>query len=90
LARIQGYLPNGLTQIYVRFGNDVRFTVVDKRDTIVVEESGWEALSLLESEGNYEHIKQELTNFLEAEYAAKLITSAAYEQALGQTAATFD
>ena len=90
LARIQGHLPNGLMQIYARFGDDVRFTVVDKRDTVVVEESGWEALSLLESEGNYEHIKQKLTNFLEGQYAANLITSAAFEQATGQAAPTFD
>ena len=90
MARIQGYLPSGLKQIQAHFGGDVRFTVVDKRDTMVVEESGWEALSLLEAEGNYEHIKQKLTNFLEAQYAANLITYAAYEQAAGKAAPTFD
>jgi hypothetical protein len=90
LARIQGHLPSGLKQIQAHFGDEVRVTVVDKRDTMVFEESGWEALSLLESEGNYEHIKQKLTNFLEAQYAANLITPAAYEQAAGQAAPTFD
>ena len=32
LARIQGNLPNGLKQIYARFGDEIGFTVVDKRD----------------------------------------------------------
>jgi hypothetical protein len=90
LARIQGYLPSGLKQIQAHFCGDVRFTVVDKRDTMVVEELGWEALSLLESEGNYEHIRQKLTHSLEAQYAAGRITRAAYEQAAGQAAPTFD
>jgi hypothetical protein len=30
LARIQGYLPSGLKQIYAAFGKEVRFTVVAK------------------------------------------------------------
>ena len=90
MARIQGYLPSGLKQIQAHFRDEVRFTVLDKRDIIVVEELGWKAISLLESEGNYEHIKQKLTHFLEIQYAAKLITQAAYEQALGQTAPTFN
>ncbi len=89
LARIQGYLPSGLKQIQAHFDGEVRFTVVDKRDTIVVEESGWKALPLLASEGSYEHIKRKLTERLESQYAAKLITRAAYDQAAGQGAPTF-
>jgi hypothetical protein len=89
LARIQGNLPNGLKQIYARFGDEIGFTVVDKRDMMVVRSRGWEALSLLESEGNYEHIKQKLTEILEAQYAAH-ITDGAYQQALGQASPTFD
>jgi hypothetical protein len=51
---------------------------------------GWAAITLLESEGDYEHIKRKLTNILEARYAAGLITRAAYEQAAGKAAPSFD
>jgi hypothetical protein len=90
LAKIQGNLPAGLRQIQARFGDDLRFTVVDKRATLVIELTGWEAISLLESEGNYEHIKQKLTDFLKTQYASKFITRAAYEQAFGQATPAFD
>jgi len=56
----------------------------------VCELTGWDAISILESEGNYEHIKQRLTQFLKAQYAAKFVTAAAYEQAGGQTAPTLN
>jgi hypothetical protein len=91
LARIQGFLPGGLSQIYRRFGNEVGFSVVDKRDMMKVARlRGWETLSLLESEGNYEHIKRKLTEILEAHYAANLISAGAYQQAYGQAPPTFD
>jgi len=91
LARIQGNLPNGLKQIYARFGDEIGFTVVDKRDMMkVFRYRGWEASSLLESEGNYEHIKRRLTKILESRYAANLVTPEAYKQALGQTTTTLD
>jgi hypothetical protein len=32
LARIQSYPPSGLEQIYARFGGEVRFTVIEKRE----------------------------------------------------------
>ena len=51
---------------------------------------GWEAISLLESEGNYEYFKRQLTEILEAQYAAHLITPGAYQQAFGQASATVD
>jgi hypothetical protein len=90
LARIQGYLPSGLKQIQARFGSQLRFTVIDKRDTIVAEQIGWNVISLLESEGNYEHIKQKLSGILKSQYASGLITQAAYEQASGQAPPSFD
>jgi hypothetical protein len=91
LARIQGYLPSGLKRIFVRFGDEIGFSVVDKRDMMnVVRYRGWEAISLLESEGNYEHIKRKLTEILEAQYAAHAITHGAYQQALGQASAAVD
>ncbi len=55
----------------------------------MIEETGWGALPRLESEGDYERIKQELARFLETQHAGKLFTSAAYEQARGQTPASF-
>ena len=57
---------------------------------MVVGRMGWAAITLLESEGDYEHIKRKLTNILEARYAAGLITRAAYEQAAGKAAPSFD
>jgi len=91
LGRIQGDLPGGLKQIHTRFGDKIGFSVVDKRDMMrVTRLRGWETLPLLESEGNYEHIKRKLTEILEANYAANLISSGAYQQACGQAPATFD
>jgi hypothetical protein len=90
MARIQGYLPSGLKQIQAHFREEVGFSVVEKRDIMVLRSRGWHALSLLESEGNYEHIKRRLTHFVETQYAANLITAGAYKQALGQADATFD
>jgi len=51
LARIQGYLPSGLRQIQARFGEEIGFSVVEKRAMMVVRSRGWQALPLLESEG---------------------------------------
>jgi hypothetical protein len=91
LARIQGNLPDGLQRIYGRFGDKIGFSVVDKRDMMkVLRYRGWESVSLLESEGNYEHIKRKLTETLEAQYAAHLITRGAYQQAFGEASATVD
>jgi len=91
LARIQGNLPNGLKQFYARFGDEIGFTVVDKRYIMdVVRLRGSEALWLLQSGGNYEHIKRKLTEVLVTQYAAKLITPGAYKQALGQASASID
>jgi hypothetical protein len=91
LARIQGHLPTGLNHIYERFGHSVGFSVIDKRDMMRVDRvRGWKALSLLESEGNYEYIKRKLAEILETQYAAHLITAGAYQQAIGQASATFD
>jgi len=91
LGRIQGQLPDGLKQIYSRFGDKIGLSVIDKRDIMkVFRYRGWEAISLLESEGDYEQIKRKLTENLEAQYAAHLITPGAYQQAFGQASATVD
>lgn len=85
LARIQGLLPSGLRQIRDRFGDRIGLTVIDKRDTMnVVTVRGWNALSLLESVGTYEHIRRKLAERLEAQYAAHLVSADAYRQAVGQ------
>jgi hypothetical protein len=90
LARIQGNLPAGLKQIQAHFGESVSLAVVDKRDILKpVRIAGWDALSLLESEGNYDYIKRNLTGILEDRYAAGLITQGAYDQALGKAADAF-
>jgi hypothetical protein len=66
------------------------FSVINKRDMMRVDRvRGWKALSLLESEGNYEYIKRKLAEILETHYAAHLITAGA-QQAIGQASATFD
>jgi hypothetical protein len=85
LARIQGNLPAGLKQIHAHFGRSVGLAVVDKRDIIrSVRFAGWDALSLLESEGDYDYIKRNLTRILEERYARGIITQGAYDQALGR------
>jgi len=88
LARIQGNLPTGLKQIQAHFGPAAGLAVVDRRDTMKpVLLAGWDALSLLESEGDYDHIKRNLTRILEDRYSAGLITQGAYDQALGRATA---
>ncbi len=84
LARIQGLLPSGLRHIFAHFGNRIGFSIVDKRGTMKsVWLSGWQSLPLLESEGDYEHIKRKLTETLESQYTAGLISDGAYQQARG-------
>ena len=90
LARIQGNLPLGLSQIRASFGHQVGVAVVDKRDILKpVRLAGWDNLWLLESEGDYDRIKRNLTRILEDRYSAGLITQGAYDQALGKASIAF-
>jgi hypothetical protein len=66
MASIQGNLPNGLSEIYRRFGNKVTLKIKDYRDRLHPKEiEGWENLSILRSEGNYEQIKHRLETELD-------------------------
>jgi hypothetical protein len=84
MASIQGRLPDGLRAIHECFRNNVDLTIVDRRGTIPIRLRGWQYLSELESEGNYEDIKKRLTNFIEREFRAGLISESAYDQAIGR------
>jgi hypothetical protein len=86
MASIQGRLPAGLEEIHGIFGKDVHLTIVDVRDrsAMPVRLSGWEHLPLLQSEGNYETIKNKLTEQLETDFRRGNITSACYSQAHGR------
>ncbi|WP_321820803.1 MULTISPECIES: zeta toxin family protein [unclassified Burkholderia] len=67
MARIQGGLPAGLAAVRDQFGDAVELRVVDRRSFGDPQEfKGWDALSILESEGNHERIKQRLAEHLES------------------------
>lgn len=85
MAHIQGNLPTGLAAIREHFGDKVGLTVIDKTDAKKVEyKAGWEHLSMLQKEGNYERIKQRLAEYLEHAYRAGRISNACYDQACGR------
>lgn len=90
MASIQGNLPESLEIIKRRFGNFVDFRVIDRRATLERELLGWQHLAELRSEGNYEHIKQNLTRSLRREYGSGRITQDAYEQGMGSSPGKID
>ena len=84
MATIQGGLPDSLQIVRERFGGDVALQIVDRRIFHEPKElEGWQYLSLLRSEGSYEHIKQRLHQALEHQRSAGRISEDAYGQALG-------
>ena len=88
-ARIQGGLPEGLAAVRDQFGDQAELHVIDRRDftqpSVMV---GWEHLNTLESEGNYEHIKERLAKHLEQRKPE--LSEAAWRQASGLTPAGID
>ncbi|MGD9887884.1 MAG: zeta toxin family protein [Halothiobacillaceae bacterium] len=85
MAKIQGGLPEGLTQIKDTFGDAVTLNIYDVRDRNHPQRlSGWEHLPLLQSEGDYEHIKQRLTKQLDGLKNDGLVSEAGFSQASGQ------
>ena len=61
MAKIQGGLPEGLAAVYEKFGDAVELRVIDRRNFAEPKVlKGWENISILESEGNHEQIKQRL------------------------------
>jgi hypothetical protein len=86
MATIQGGLPDSLQIVRARFGAEVALQIVDRRIFHEPKElEGWQHLSLLRSEGSYEHIKQRLHQALEHHRSASGISEDAYGQALGRT-----
>ena len=84
MATIQGGLPQSLQIVRERFGAEVALQIVDRRLFHEPKElEGWQYLSLLKSEGSYEHIKQRLHQALEHYRSASGISEDAYGQALG-------
>ena len=85
MASIRGELPHGLQAIHERFGEKVEFQVFDRRGGIdnVVEWEGWEHVSLLESEGTYEHLKRRLHTVLDRHEAEGVFGADAIAQARG-------
>jgi hypothetical protein len=85
MAKIQGGLPEGLAQIKDAFGDAVTLNIRDVRDRDHPQSlSGWEHLPLLQSEGDYEHIKQRLTKQLDGLKNDGLVSEAGFRQASGQ------
>lgn len=83
MAKIQGGLPESLATIQRQFGDKVELLVLDRANSPEPQwQQGWGNLSLLESEGNYEQIKQRLEQHLEASRARGL-SDDAYRQAAG-------
>ena len=85
MASIQGELPRGLQAIHEHFGENVEFQVFDRRGGMdnVVEWEGWEHVSLLESEGTYEHLKRRLHAVLDRHEAEGVFSVDAIAQARG-------
>lgn len=85
MSSIQGNLPESLREVRdSHLGASVDITIFDYRDRSNPSTlRGWSHLSVLESEGNHEQIKQRLTDALEGHRAAGRITDACYRQARG-------
>jgi len=85
MAKIQGDLPSGLTKIREHFGDAVSLRVVDKTDAKkTINKDGWEHLSTLQKEGDYDNIKQRLSNANEHAHRTGRISKACYDQAHGR------
>ena len=84
MAKIQGELPSGLAAIREHFGGTVHLKIIDRSDaTNTVIKTGWENLDLLQKEGDYEYIKQRLTNAFHEARRTGRISEACYLQANG-------
>jgi hypothetical protein len=88
MATIQGGLPTGLAAVRDRFGEAVELRILDRREFAEPKQwQGWEALSVLESEGRYEQIKQCLTQHLEGQ--RERLPEEAWRQAAGLAPGAF-
>ena len=79
-------LPSNLELIAQAYGEAVKLTIVDRSDPknpLIAQ--GWDHLPKLISEGNYETIKQRLTDHLERRYQSRSIGQAVYSHALNRS-----
>jgi hypothetical protein len=85
MADIQGNLPNGLAEIKKCFGEAIKLGIYDYSDSKNYQyHFGWENISILQKEGNYEQIKQRLIVALEQHRASGSIPEECYQQAWGR------
>lgn len=85
MANIQGNLFDGLAAVNKEFGNKVEVNIIDLRDRLQPKHlKGWHNLPILQSEGNYEAIKQKLTDRIEQYREQGKINEPAYRQAIGK------
>lgn len=84
MAFIQGHLPEGLRAVHDSFGDSVELLVFDYRNRRKPAWlRGWQYISVLESEGDYEHIKNRLRDELEEQQRAGTISPGCYRHASG-------
>lgn len=84
MSNIQGGISASLREVHRQFGDAVEFKVYDDRDrNNPTALTGWDHLTVLESEGNHDQINQRLRNALEQHQAAGTISDATYRQASG-------
>ncbi len=89
IANIQGGLPEGLAAVHRKFGESVELRIWDKRDFEHPKTCrGWEHIHILESEGNYEHIRERLNRHLETR--RNDLDTDAWRQASGEPPRTPD
>lgn len=85
MANIQGNLYDGLSAVNEKFGDKVEVNIIDLRDRLQPKHlKGWDNLTVLQSEGSYETIKQKLTDRIEQYREQGKINEPAYRQAIGQ------
>jgi hypothetical protein len=84
MAEIQGNLPKGLRTIRDHFGDQVGLLVVDNGQNGARLHEGWRAVTLLDREGNHEHILRRLQDALDQGYAEGRYSAAFYSQASGR------
>ena len=84
IATIQSGLPDGLEHIRARFGDQVDFHLIDRTNGMnnSTELSGLEHLDRLQK-GNYDQIRDRLTEALQQQFESHRISDDAYRQASG-------
>jgi hypothetical protein len=83
MSAIQAGLPDSLRQVHKQFGDIVNFKVYDYRNrSNPITLKGWNHLNIIESEGNYDQIKQRLLEAAAQERIAGTISDDCYRQAI--------